>query len=281
MIEFQGKWHSYLNAVKKIFPTGIWTRERQPRSGNWHAHAVVNVGWDIQTNFPREQVHRRFYVNVDPRLRKVWRYLRERAESHGFGRVELLPLKYSGAACARYLTKYLTKSFGSEKSFGEERCRLFGVWGRVRFVRPRFSFLSSRIIQKRKQWLAQMLEVPDETHVTEALGPHWWFHFGNALREVIMPEDFYKVGPASDRRFDEIGLRALERDWAVWPGEPSDDVIHRSQFNLFHEIGIHLFGKDSGQALDYAMYFIARRQRVAPVIRGPNAQRYLSVLVRD
>src|SRR5213080_3355637 len=58
MIEFQGKWHSYLNAVKKIFPTGIWTRERQPRSGNWHAHAVVNVGWDIQTNFPREQVHR-------------------------------------------------------------------------------------------------------------------------------------------------------------------------------------------------------------------------------
>src|SRR6266576_2394848 len=40
-VDFQGKWHSYLNAVKKVFPTGMWTRERQPRSGNWHAHAAV------------------------------------------------------------------------------------------------------------------------------------------------------------------------------------------------------------------------------------------------
>jgi len=121
--DFQSKWHSYLNALKKIFATGMWTRERQPRSGNWHAHAGVNVGWDIKTDFPRDQVQRGFYANVDPRLRQVWRYLREKATSHGFGRVELLPLKYSGAACARYFTKYLAKSLNSEKCSGEEKCR--------------------------------------------------------------------------------------------------------------------------------------------------------------
>src|SRR5258705_7019189 len=92
--DFQSKWHSYLNALKRKFPTGMWTRERQPRSGNWHAHAAVNVGWDIKSGFPRKQVQDGFYANVDARLRELWKYLREKAESHGLGRVELLPLKH-------------------------------------------------------------------------------------------------------------------------------------------------------------------------------------------
>jgi len=72
-----------------------------------------------------------------------------------------------------------------------------------------------------------------------------WFHFGKALCEVIMPEDFYKVGPSANRQFDELGLRALERDWAVWPGEPCDDMMQRSQFNLFYDIGVHSWAKSA------------------------------------
>jgi hypothetical protein len=270
--EFQEKWHSYLNAVKEVFPTGMWTRERQPRSGNWHAHVAVNVGWDIRTDFPWDQVQRQFYANVEPRLRKLWKHLREKAQSRGFGRVELLPLKYGGDACARYFTKYLTKALGSEKPFGEEKCRLFGVWGGVRFVHPRFTFLSSRIIQKRKRWLAEMLELPAEGLLARMLGSRWWFHFGKALCEVIMPEDFYKVGPLADRQLDAVGLRALERDWATWPGTPSPDVVRRSQFNLFYDIGAHLFGRNSRQALDYAMYFIERRDPVTVTLRRKDPQ---------
>ena len=37
--EFQRMWHSFQsNVLKELFPTGMWNRERQPRSGNWHAH---------------------------------------------------------------------------------------------------------------------------------------------------------------------------------------------------------------------------------------------------
>ena len=105
---FQEKWHSYLtNVIRKTFPTGMWARERQPRSGNWHAHAVVNVGRDIWTGFPFDQVAKKFYANVDSELRKLWKHLRETAAAHGFGRTELLPLKHSGEACARYITDYL------------------------------------------------------------------------------------------------------------------------------------------------------------------------------
>jgi hypothetical protein len=51
--EFQKKWHSFLTGfVKKRFPSGMWTRERQPRSGNWHAHCVVNLGRDIKNSHP-------------------------------------------------------------------------------------------------------------------------------------------------------------------------------------------------------------------------------------
>ena len=43
--EFQKKWHGFLTGVlRKVFPTGMWTRERQPRSGCWHCHAVVRHG---------------------------------------------------------------------------------------------------------------------------------------------------------------------------------------------------------------------------------------------
>jgi hypothetical protein len=224
--------------------------------GDRHAHAVVNVGWDIKTDFPREQVARGFYANVDSRLRNIWKLLREAGEAHGFGRIELLPLKYSGAVCARYFTKYLTKSFCSNKLLGEEKCRLFSVWGGVRFAHPKFTFLSSRIVQKRKQWLAQVLELPDETHIAAALGPHWWFHFSKSLSEVILPRDFYRIGSADSRYFDELGLK--EWRMATWPEEPSDDLMERSQFNLLHEIGLHLLGGDSGRAVRFASHLVAK-----------------------
>jgi len=90
-----------------------------------------------------------------------------------------------------------------------------------------------------------------------------------------MPEDFYKVGPTERRQFDHVGLRALEQDWAAWPGQPCDDLMKRSQFNLFYDIGVHLFGKKSRQALNYAMYFMERRQRIAPLLRTANPQKHL------
>jgi hypothetical protein len=88
-----------------------------------------------------------------------------------------------------------------------------------------------------------------------------------------MPEDFYRVGPAEKRQFDDVGLRALQRDWAAWSEEPSDDLMRRSQFNLFHDIGVHLFGRNSKQAFEYAMYFMERRKRTAPVLKAANPQR--------
>lgn len=87
--------------------------------------------------------------------------------------------------------------------------------------------------------------------------------------------NFYKVGPAGDRHFDDVGLSALEADWAAWSGEPSNDLIKRSQFSLFYEIGIHLFGRNSGQAREYALYFFEKGPPVTPILQSPDPQRAL------
>jgi hypothetical protein len=148
--EFQKKWHSFLTGfLKRRFPSGMWTRERQPRSGNWHAHCVVNLGRDIKTGFPIAEVESGNYRNVQLWIRALWKELREAAERYGVGRISLLPIKKTGPAAAKYFVKYVAKSHGSVKSDGEERCRLFGTWGTKRWCYSRFSWVSSRIFRKR------------------------------------------------------------------------------------------------------------------------------------
>jgi hypothetical protein len=76
----------------------------------------------------------------------------------------------------------------------------------------------------------------------------------------------------ANRQFD---LNSFERDWAAWPGQPSDDLMMRSQFNLFHDIGSYLFGRNLREAFDYAMYFVEQRKPMAPVVNAVDGQRCL------
>jgi hypothetical protein len=100
--EFQKKWHSFLTGfLKRRFPSGMWTRERQPRSGNWHAHCVVNLGRDIKTGFPIAEVESGNYRNVQLWIRALWKELREAAERYGVGRISLLPIKKTGPAARK------------------------------------------------------------------------------------------------------------------------------------------------------------------------------------
>jgi len=57
--------------------------------------------------------------------------------------------------------------------------------------------------------------------------------------------------------------------------------MKRSQFNLFYEIGVHLFGQNSGQALGYAMYFMERRPRVVQLLKPGDPQRHFGFKIRD
>jgi len=81
---------------------------------------------------------------------------------------------------------------------GEERCRLFGVWGGVRFAHSRFSFLSLWI-QKRRQWLAGTLELPDQASLATAMGEH--------SVEVCMDGEGFLARSAAESGFEPRRLR--------------------------------------------------------------------------
>lgn len=84
-----------------------------------------------------------------------------------------------------------------------------------------------------------------------------------------MPLKFYKVGPERDPHWDTVGLNAYARDCAAWPGDPGDDLMHQSQFTLFRDIGGHLFGPHSREAVQFAMNRLARPAPVAPIELDP------------
>lgn len=245
----------------------MWVRERQPRSGNWHAHCVVNLRRDFKTGFPFAQVEKKFYANVASWIRELWKILRELAEKYGFGRIELLPLKHSGKACARYLTKYLAKAMNSEKSEGEEKCRLFGIWGKVRFVNSKFCWINSRIIEKRKDWLAADSLLADKSLIKQRFGPHWWHHLGNALLNVIMPEEYYQIRKDGELIWDDLGRTVYEADLQEFRDLPNDEDKRRQSLYEFYDVqSKYMFRGEPEQAHEYVMSRLGYSLKTTPLI---------------
>jgi hypothetical protein len=260
--DFQTRWRSFrTNVIVRMFPTGMWVRERQPRTGSWHSHAVVDLGRDIRNGFPFEEVRKGFYANVDPVLRGIWRRLREKAGAYGFGRTELLPIKQNGTGCARYLTKYLAKAFVTEKSFGEEKCRLFGVWGGVRFVYSQFEWVSNRIMRRRKAWLAATADLRGVEGFKALYGPRWWFVIGEALMRVILPIESYQVKVGDRHEWDNLGWFAYQADLGRYPDLASDDARRRQSLFDFYSAEGAGFGFSPGQAARYAMNRVGYLER--------------------
>ena len=231
------------------------------------AHCIVNLGLDFKTGFPFAQVEKKFYANVAPWIRELWKELREMAEKYGFGRIELLPLKHSGKACARYLTKYLAKAMNSEKSEGEEKCRLFGIWGKVRFVNSKFSWVSSRIIEKRKEWLAADSGLADKSQIKQMFGPHWWHHLGNPLLNIIMPVEYYQIRVNGELVWDDLGRTAYETDLAKYSDLPNDeDKVRQSLYDFYSAHANYMFRGEPEQAHEYVMNRLGYKLKPAPQI---------------
>jgi hypothetical protein len=90
---------------------------------------------------------------------------------------------------------------------------------------------------------------------------------------------FYKVAPAASRHYENLGLRALESDWAASLAKLPDDLMKRPQFNLLYDIGVHLFGRNLGQTGEYAMYFMDKGQRVCAENWLPDPHRHFGLFV--
>jgi hypothetical protein len=218
---FQRKWQSFLNGVlRPMFPSGMWVRERQHRTGDWHAHFVVNVGFDVRGGYPWDEVKARRYRAVDVRIRAYWKQLRDKAELYGFGRHNLEPVKTRGEAAARYISKYLSKRKSSDKAIGEEKARLFGMWGVGRSCTFKFSW-NTFGGQEHRRKLAAIARIVGQLRNTSVeniddlkreLGRDWW----RKLRRVMTSDKPWPLdeGKTPGWLFDELWLLlAMETKW--------------------------------------------------------------------
>lgn len=99
----------------------IWDRERQKR-GAWHYHIIIQCKGDIRTGFDWseylawiEDYHagkKRRLKTGNPLLRSLWEMNARAFPKYGFGRVELLPIRSTSEAVAKYVGKYIAKQIG-------------------------------------------------------------------------------------------------------------------------------------------------------------------------
>ncbi len=261
--EFQRRWNSLMtNFVRRLWKSGVWVGERQMRTGNWHGHALVDVGFEIRTAFPFEEVARRNYRNVDLRVRHLWKQLRGKTPRYGFGRTELVPIKSNSEWAIKYLTSYLGKALFSEKTVGEEKARLFGMWGCVRSAYSRFDWVSARLMRKKRAWLASAHGFESEDAFSRSYGDRWWFRLGESLMRVILPEDWYQVRRNGGLEWDDLGRQAYENDLERYSDLGSVESRRRQSRLDFFLAEAEWMGCDSTlQAMSYAMETVEEMEK--------------------
>jgi len=218
---FQRKWSSFLNGVlRPEFPKGVWVRERQSRTGDWHAHFVVSAGFNVRTGYPWSEVKLRNYGAVDARIKAWWKLFRGKCEVYGFGRHNLEPIRTSGVQTSRYLVKYLSKRKNSDKQVGEEKARLFGLWGVSRACTFQFGWNTAggREYRRKIAVIARLVgqmrncSVENLGELKRELGCDWF----RKIRRIISSEKPWPADPQKNASwvFDEVWLMlAQDTKW--------------------------------------------------------------------
>ena len=242
----QNRWHSLnTNIIAKRYPDWICIPEPH-KDGVWHLHDVVALKVDIRTgtdvetltNYSLPAWKRRGKHLRNEALAAEWRALREIACRYRFGRIELLPIKKTGAALARYLAGYLSKSFRVippgkrhrlvrlSRGISRQFSMAFSIWN-----------LGNLIYRTRLKIAASMLYFEDYGDFADYFGPRWNYYLGDIIAEIPVPMVFGKND-------FERGLAAkILNDFAENPFPYLDEVakkkmmaVHSALLRKFSEL---------------------------------------------
>ena len=182
--EAQRRLNSLLTGViKERYREYLGVMERQ-KSGRIHYHLLVVLDIDIRTGFDFEALSRRDYSSASPGLRSEWSYWRKTAPGYGFGRTELLPVRSSIEAMAKYVGKYIAKHMEVRQA-DDKGVRLVRYSRGSRAGTTRFQFQSegSQAWRRKVATFAQIVQAQHpETRVSElkdlsrVLGKRWAYH---------------------------------------------------------------------------------------------------------
>lgn len=146
------------NFLSTFYGEWIWGRERQKR-GAWHYHIIIQCKGDIRTGFDWEEYRswitdyqagkKRRLKTGNPLLRSLWDLNNRAFSRYGFGRVELLPIRSTSEAVAKYVGKYISKQIG-QRPEEDKGVRLTGHSAGFIASKPTFSWNSEGAKKWRK-----------------------------------------------------------------------------------------------------------------------------------
>jgi hypothetical protein len=159
------------------------------KSGRVHYHLLVACHEDIRTGLDFAQVAQRNYSSVNPYLRSQWAKLREVLTKYGFGRHELLPIRRTEEAMARYVGNYISKCVPNRKP--EHRGERFVRYSRgFRVCSSQFAWNTPRawLWRRKLALLAEKSGVETMEEATKAWGRHWAHDYAGAIQSIKLDE---------------------------------------------------------------------------------------------
>lgn len=177
------------NVIKPRYQEYVGVMERQ-KSGRIHYHFLVVLSVDIRSGCNFEAFTRRDYRSAPGSLREEWSFWRSTAPKYRFGRTELLPVRSTTEAIAKYVGKYIAKHCEARKPI-DKGVRLVRYSTGARAGTTRFQFHS----QGSRDWRAAVSlfativqinnpgrKVSELADLSEVLGKRWAYHH----REYIL-----------------------------------------------------------------------------------------------
>jgi len=218
--EASRRFNSILNRIRERYRCGAIVTERH-KSGAIHFHLLVATGFDLRTGLDVEAVKRRDYRSASAALRAEWQWWRDIQGKYGFGRHELLPVKTTAQQVARYVAKYLSKSWNERRAEDKGgRClRYFGRWSKAGLkVGPPMSARHGSMTERAQAWRACCRQIQmatrflgvelNEQNIKEYNGPRW------AWRLTKQIQRFTFFLPARSSAAERCGLAAHNEEAA-------------------------------------------------------------------
>jgi len=182
--EAQRRFNSLVSHVIKVrYREYVGVMERQ-KSGRIHYHILVVLDSDIRTGFDFDQVSNGNYKSASQVLRSEWAFWRKTAPKYRFGRTELLPVKSSIEAMAKYVGKYISKHIEA-RTLEDKGVRLVRYSRGARAGTTRFMFQSdgSQAWRRKVATFAQIVQsqhpeqkVSELSDLARILGKRWAYN---------------------------------------------------------------------------------------------------------
>ena len=204
--EAQRRFHSLkTHVLNSRYAEWIRVLERQ-KSKRVHYHLLVVLAEDIRTGASFAEFEQGNYRSANPKLRSEWAFWRNAARSYGFGRTELLPVRSTDEAIAKYVGKYIAKHVG-QRIEEDKGVRLVAYSRGANNSNCKFSWTSPGAKNHRRKlaFVGRFLGYSPENYAAgfqRDFGPRWAYRLGQWIAAI---------------RFNDYPTS--EELWSDWPTE--------------------------------------------------------------